>query len=665
MIDNPDSRSVNRSSAEERFSSLHEDAYSSEKGNGLQSSRSVSTGKLAQNEPEFQIEVVRHRRPDNDGENHQYRNYQYRNYQYRRDDYDGEYNQYRHPYERSDRHRLSNSYDYRQYGDLSAPVEKPGFFSEAWHAGLRSLVQSPLDNAAQLVDNTVGKFLDTHLYDKTKELIVANNKADVEVGSAAWHGRMVGDVVGMLPWMLLANKVVRGSLGSFEASKGLISSGEALGQATFRQSFTEGALTGATYTGLFSSESDNENFWSSKAKHTALGAGMMGTFGAFNNGILQRMAERNLSGTASRMFAGALSALPGAAVETGLDHMLYERNTDLVSDFKVNLYKDALIGAGFNGLSRFENAADRVRAAEKVDLKPLEAPTTIAEMPEGSVGWTPSWALKTGPKNTLWISSDAVAGTEFNASPALSNTLRVIRTENGGIAVDMAKMADPSHAITWRNSSDPKGEGFLPVGLAMHPKGVFPFEGNQARLPAGYGENIKPDLTPRTFSDSRPAPADRAQSPGSSPPSSSSGWGLFEHFLFWNWISGGSSHIHNQTTYNLGGTDSSFTSNSDVAGAAPGTGLFGGWGADRSWGGDNAQQGTAGGDTTGQGWGATLGWGDSNGAQTFGGDDGYRSGGDDGYRGGGEQQFDQPAYDPPAYDPPAYDPAPDITSYDV
>lgn len=533
----------------------------------------------------------RHRRDEDSYQQHEYQKppqeYPYREY---REIPDYDYEQ---------RRQYSPLYDESRNAELLHTDTKPGFVAGLMNGVLRSSMQSPIDNIAQLIDHTVGKAFDTNLHEKTRDLV--GSRMQTEYGSSAWHGQLAGEAIGSLPWLLLAHQTAKGVLGSFESTRGLLAEASLGGKSSFRNSFIEGAATGATYTGLFSAEADNDNYWSAKSRHLAEGAAMMGTFNGFNNSLGQALFKNQSMSRA--MLVGAIAAAPAAAVETGLSHTLEDSKNDLWTDFKMNYYKDALVGAGFNGMSRFETVGDRINAMPKVELKPLETATQISEMPEGHVGWTQSWALKKGPDNALWISPDAVAGVEFNADPSLNNTLKVIRTENNGIAVDFAKMADPSFAMHWRSSSNPAAEGLLPVGLAMHPKGVFPFIGTQARIPDGYGEGINPALSAkmRTGRTERSAVSSSDSRQTTSSSSSNSGWGPFEYLLFWNAIS---PRVHESTNYNLGGGgSSSFDSNGDISTEQGGYG-------------DSWNKGTSGG-----------GWGDEGVAKT----DGNQWGGNGGY----------------------------------
>ena len=156
-----------------------------------------------------------------------------------------------------------------------------GFVKGLGQSLLHTLVQSPLEGVAQLVDHTAGAAFDSHLYAKSKDLIIAA-PAPAAFGSAEWHGQAIGGAVGMMPLFLASRGVLRGGAGMFKLTEGLVAS--EMEAAASKNIFTtgsaklilEGGATGAAYAGVFKpQESGQANYWTSKA------ISMSSDFGSF------------------------------------------------------------------------------------------------------------------------------------------------------------------------------------------------------------------------------------------------------------------------------------------------------------------------------------------------------------------------------------------------
>lgn len=155
---------------------------------------------------------------------------------------------------------------------LEAPLrETPvDLLACAGRAAAYSMVQSPLDGAAQLLDKTTGsKFLPSlHLMDAPSE---------TQFASAKWHAQQIGSAAGMaLPFLILHKGVSNFSRSALELTLGGASARH-LGKSAGK-SIIDSALTGAAYGGIFTPVSSDDDFYKARWKESAIGAATFATF---------------------------------------------------------------------------------------------------------------------------------------------------------------------------------------------------------------------------------------------------------------------------------------------------------------------------------------------------------------------------------------------------
>ena len=258
-----------------------------------------------------------------------------------------------------------------------------GFGQGVAHA----LVQAPLEGSAQLFDHTLGQLFNSHLYEKSKDLVIGAPE-QATFGSAEWHGQSIGSVVGMTPLLLTTRTGLRSLAalsevgGALVASEAEVFGSKKLFSAVAGKMVLEGGATGAAYSTLFKAvnqngTADSGNFWRPKAAAMAsdfatfstLTAGSIAIGGQLKSAVAPLVETfpkraallKNIAGLAG----AGLSGIPAAAVDTIGEYAQSGDSSNLSPQrFAQNAYSYALLGALMEPLhSKAERTAAAVGAS--------------------------------------------------------------------------------------------------------------------------------------------------------------------------------------------------------------------------------------------------------------------------------------------------------------
>jgi hypothetical protein len=257
-----------------------------------------------------------------------------------------------------------------KYTDLQSqpPAESQDasvrFLGELGHSLAYSTLQYPLNGVSQVFDQTLGRAVGSHLYDKTRDAIVAA-PVPADFGSAGWYGQTIGGALGVVPWFMMTRSGLRSAAGAIEATQGLVvtASEAALNKSVLSSTglkmALEGGATGAVYAGLFKPvQADNGNYWSDKSRQVFKDFTVFSTLTASSVFLGSKLpplalplvhnypAVERLLPIASTLLAGASGGLPAATVDMALDYGLSGGRVKLSpKDFAKNVIQDSLIGS--------------------------------------------------------------------------------------------------------------------------------------------------------------------------------------------------------------------------------------------------------------------------------------------------------------------------------
>ena len=246
---------------------------------------------------------------------------------------------------------------------------------------LHSLIQAPLEGVAQVVDHTVGKPFQTHLYDKSKDLIVAAPE-QTTFASAEWHGQAIGGALAMIPLFLASRGALRSTAGALKLTEALVvSEAEAATNSKVFSSIgakltLEGGATGAVYSGAFkpvetSGNNSESSYWHAKATTVAGDFASFATLTAssiYLNTALKSFVEPviarapTLAPFANRALsfsAGSLSGAPAAVLETSWQYFQNQNKSpgenstsqdSFARQLGQNIYSYAFVGGALGAL---------------------------------------------------------------------------------------------------------------------------------------------------------------------------------------------------------------------------------------------------------------------------------------------------------------------------
>lgn len=301
---------------------------------------------------------------------------------------------------------------------LSTRAHDRGPIAEATGSFLHSLVQSPANGLAQIVDKTAGTNIlpSIQLIDAPKE---------AEFFSKNWHAQQIGQSAGMIPWFVGLHKggsyllsraaglEVSATAAAFEAkTAGTVALGEAqLGQNATRflsaKTVVEvgaAGLSGFTYGALLTPVKPDENFFSGRLKNAANGTATFMTLAASARGL-------QAAGLRNHTLAGVLSGVPAGVVAAESHSLLAGKGFASGTDVAKSVYGFSIIGGGFG----FVQGRAEARAEAKAQ-KANEQPVALAENAAGK-----SEVLRSGdatPSRTEVLRSGDATPSRTEARPA-------------------------------------------------------------------------------------------------------------------------------------------------------------------------------------------------------------------------------------------------------
>ena len=198
------------------------------------------------------------------------------------------------------------------------------------NAAAHTLVQTPIDAVAQVIDKTTGSNL-------LPSLRIVPDAKQAEFGSTDWIQQQAGAAIGALPYLVLLHQGSRAALSGTMLSADtrlMLNAGVKLGSTgtaeLARFEVATAGLTGAAYGGMLTpvrAQDFNSNFLESKLNNAALGAG---TFMTLSGSMLasKSLAEGLTPGllkTALRsdLGSGALAGLPAGLFNAQGDSLFH------------------------------------------------------------------------------------------------------------------------------------------------------------------------------------------------------------------------------------------------------------------------------------------------------------------------------------------------------
>ncbi|HEY9676691.1 MAG TPA: hypothetical protein V6C76_01720 [Drouetiella sp.] len=179
-------------------------------------------------------------------------------------------------------------------GENTETASNKSAIEECAESALYAGIQQPYDAVRQIAAKTV------HISLPESNMFAAPKEA--ATGSAAWVAQSVGGAIGMAPWLMVSNQLVK--FGG--ARTGLMTETAAL--AAPKIGVFEAGMTGATYGALFTPTQDNGSFLSNKLTDAGI------NFGTFAAGAALHNSFRP-------MFSGASSEVTQRIIGAGTGSM--------------------------------------------------------------------------------------------------------------------------------------------------------------------------------------------------------------------------------------------------------------------------------------------------------------------------------------------------------
>ncbi len=284
---------------------------------------------------------------------------------------------------------------------LLAPEKSTSLASDFGRSFTHSLLQSPLEGVAQLVDGKANGATQkaVHFMDAPEQ---------AKFGTSSWVAQQAGSGLGAILPVLLVHKGVSTALASNYEAKASLAMSEHMGALTSKQALgagslkmAEAGLTGMVYSGVLTPAKDNDHFWQQRLHNTAVGGLTFATLSGAGLGM-KGLGERTAQSLPAlskvmknEIAAGALSGIPAGIVAANADSLLSgkglatkEQNFQSVATF-------SLTGAGFAygkaklGETRPEERSTKApeqfaKAGVDVDGRPLHK----SQRAEVSQKWT-------------------------------------------------------------------------------------------------------------------------------------------------------------------------------------------------------------------------------------------------------------------------------------
>jgi predicted kinase len=241
------------------------------------------------------------------------------------------------------------------------------------NAAAHTLVQTPIDAVAQVVDKTTGSNL-------LPSLRIVPDAKQAEFGSGDWLQQQAGAAIGALPYLVLLHQGSRAVLSERMLSadtRMMLNTGVKLGTTgtaeLARFELATSGLTGAAYGGMFTPvrpQDFNSNFLEAKLKNAALGAGTFMTLSgsmlaskSLSEGLSPGLLKTTLR---SDIGSGMLGGLPAGLVNAQGDSLMHGKG---FADFRTSA--ESMIGFSMIGglMPLAQKGVERILPARDANLK--------------------------------------------------------------------------------------------------------------------------------------------------------------------------------------------------------------------------------------------------------------------------------------------------------
>lgn len=263
------------------------------------------------------------------------------------------------------------------------------------HSAAYTLVQSPIDAVAQLVD----KVADTNILPKV-HLIDAPEAVQFSLSNPSWYVQQFGNATAMAAHLYFLNKAMGGSSNLTSAGSELGMTARAATQLTAKS-----AGVGALYSGVFTPVTGEGNFWQARAINTLAGAATFATMSASAIGTkslgqaVQPMSKVAGNVLKNDIAAGALSGIPAGIVSADAHSLLAGAGLASGKERFEAAYGFAVIGAGLS-------------AAHAVESKVTQGSAKLKQA-SGSISIFPQieTARTVGVRSPLYMMSEGIGTT--------------------------------------------------------------------------------------------------------------------------------------------------------------------------------------------------------------------------------------------------------------
>lgn len=235
------------------------------------------------------------------------------------------------------------------------------FSEQAWKSYKYSAVQAPIDGLTQLLDHS----LQTNILPNVQ---IFEQPEPQEIGSAGWHGQVVGSTLGVASQMAILHRLV----GPGATSKLELTSSYGLGVRAF-PALGKAAVTGAVYSGVFQPVGNNENFSTARLRNAAVGS--LTALSLTSSSIALKSSGVKL--LRNDTVAGALSGAPAGFISAESQALMAEGRLASRDEIKQSMATFALGGGmmgAVNSAHEFLKPTSGIRG-----VRSLEDMTRLAE----------------------------------------------------------------------------------------------------------------------------------------------------------------------------------------------------------------------------------------------------------------------------------------------
>lgn len=228
--------------------------------------------------------------------------------------------------------------------------------ADGFHAAVYTGLQQPYDAIRQIAGQV-------HIDLPNAQFTSAPEQA--KTGSVAWFAESVGSTVGMIPWVVASNKLVRAG-GSFA---GLSTEGAALTASGI--SVGEAGMTGAVYSTLFQPAQTNGNFFLNKAADAGIAFGAFAA-GAGVNNMIRPMFGTFSSEVANRLVGagtGSVSGFGAGVVSAEASNMLGKPHQDVLQSG----LKFAMVGGVFGAIPKAGSVSEAEQTRGRGNFESVNA----------------------------------------------------------------------------------------------------------------------------------------------------------------------------------------------------------------------------------------------------------------------------------------------------